>query len=139
MAHIVTQLPAGAERNYVVAVAQAVVHPQTIPYQSLVDELAANVPDVGYYDIKQLRVLSNAERAIILDANPDVLNNICLEPDELVAILRGQLDAATWVGTLIAYPLCKWLFDDVCAQVERNEEIVRQDGMCSYQRRGDTL
>lgn len=137
MAYIDKQLPADAERNYVVAVAQAVLHPQTISYQSLVDELAANVPDAGYYDVKQLRELSKPEYAVILDANPDALNNIAIEPDALVAILRGQLDAATWITTLIADPLRQWLFDDVCAQVGRNEEIIRQDGMCSYQRRGD--
>lgn len=139
MADTDTQLTiaTAAERHYVAAVAQAVVKPELAAYQRLRDELAANAPEVGYYDVKQLRPLSNAERAVVLEANPDVLNNIALEPDELVSILRGQLDAATWVASLIAGPLRKWLFDDVVAQVERDEEIVRQDAMRASHHRED--
>jgi hypothetical protein len=115
-----------AERRYIAEVSHTVIKPAQAAYRRLVEELAANSPDVGYYDVKQLRPLSNAERAVILEANPDVLNDIVLEPDELVAILRGQLDADTWMASLMAAPLRKWLFEDVCAEVERDEQIVRQ-------------
>lgn len=123
-----------SERRHVAQVAQTARNPVQAAYRRLVEELCANAPEVGYYDVKQLRALSNAERAVILEANPDVLNSVALEPDELVTILRGQLDASTWVASLIAGPLRKWLYDDVVDEVERDTEIIREYSLDTDQR-----
>jgi hypothetical protein len=121
--------PATGEQRYVAEVAQTAVNPAKARYRKLVDELAANAPDVGYYDVKQLRPLSNAERAVIVESNPDVVNDIALEPEHLAAIFRGDLDARLWLSWVTERVLRQWLFDDVVDECERDAEIVRQDAL----------
>lgn len=129
-------LEAAADQRYVATVTQTAVNPAEAAYWALVAELAANVPDEGYYDVKQLRPLSNTERAVILLANPDVLNDFEFEPDQLAEVITGTADPHTWVVACTDKPLREWLFDDICGEVERDHEIVRQDAMDPYLRRG---
>src|ERR1043166_413526 len=64
-------------------------NPAQVAYQRLVDELAANVGDEGWYDVKQVRPLSNAERAATIRANPDVLNDFPLDAEQIALIFEG--------------------------------------------------
>lgn len=135
MAHTDTQQD--AEQRYIAAVAQTVTHPVKAAYRRLVDELAANAPDVGYYDVKQLRGLTNAERAVIVEANPDVLNDVTFEPAELATVLRGDIDARYWIAHITESALRKWLFEDVVDEWERDVTIVREDALAPDQPNGD--
>lgn len=131
--------PLTPELSYVAQVVETEIDPAQAAYRALIDELAANVPDVGYYDVKQMRPLTNAEKATVLEANPDAVNNLSLEPDQIVSVLRGELDVGLWMLSLVSGPLREWLFEDVLAEIERDEDVVHQDAMDPYQRRGDQI
>lgn len=106
--------------------AEAVTSPAKAAYQRLVDELAANVnPDIGLYDVKQLRPLSSHEKAIVLRANPDCLNDIQVLGDELAEIYDGNLDPRLWLMATVEPLVRKWLFDDVRKEIAKDEEILR--------------
>jgi len=115
------------ERRYAAEVARTANNPVLAAYHKLRDELVVNAPEVGYYDVKQLRALTNPERAVIVEANPDVVNDISLEPEQLAAIFRGDLDVRLWLSSVTERVLRQWLFEDVVDECERDAEIVRQD------------
>lgn len=133
------QGPLTPEMHHVARVVETAIDPAQAAYRALVDELAANIGDEGLYDPQQLRALSNAERAMIVLANPDVLNHATFEPDDVAAMIQGTLDPREWVLKSTDGALRKWLFEDVCAEVEKDTEIVRQDSMDPYQRRGESV
>ena len=141
MVHAAQQNPqsATAEQRYVAEVFQTAVNPVRAQYRRLVEELAAQVGDEGLYDVKQLRPLSNAERAVIVEANPDLLNDIPMEADEIASIFKDELDARLWLSSVTERVLRQWLFDDVVNECEHDAEIVRQDALDPYQRRGENL
>lgn len=132
-------LDSASERRYIAEVAQMAINPIQAAYRRLVEELAANVGDEGLYDVKQLRPLTNAERATILRANPDVLNDFTFEPEQIAEMIQGAVDPRTWIVACTDPALRKWLFDDVVDEIQRDEEIVRQDAMDPYQRRGEAV
>lgn len=101
-------------------------NPALHAYARLVDELATNVnPDVGLYDPKQLRQLSNAERAIVIRGAADVLDPLEVEPAEIAEVYEGTVDARLWLATRIEPLLRQRLFEDVQAEIAKDEEIVR--------------
>src|SRR5690242_9150605 len=72
-------------------------NPAQLAYQKLIDELATNVNrDIGLYDPKQLRRLSQSEKAVVLLANPDLVNRFDLEPGPMADVLAGLVDARLW-------------------------------------------
>ena len=108
-------------------------------YQKLVAELATNLGDQGLYDVKQLRSLSHAERATVLRANPDVINWFAFDPQQMADVLDGGLDARLWFSVVTESALRRWLFEDVKAEITRDEAILDESARDPELRKADFL
>ncbi len=119
-------LPAGPLLPEAPKAAERLRNPAMAQYRRLIDEIATNVNrDIGWYDVKQVRPLSNAERAAVIRANPDVLNDFPLDAEQIALIFEGSLDARLWLAAGIEGAVRKWVFDDVTVELEADAKILR--------------
>jgi hypothetical protein len=100
-------------------------------YQALVEHIAAvNEPRDGFRSIADLPPLTDAQRGLVLQANPDLMNELEIVPADVAAIY-AQPDSSLLglyerLGCYLAAQLrphvSRWLLDDVQAEVERENE-----------------
>jgi hypothetical protein len=93
-------------------------------YRRLVDEIATSFEgrDEGLYDVKQIRDLTPFERALILKSNPDAINNVNIDPDQIAEVLEGLVDPGAWLFINTEGLLRQQLFEDVAQELARGEE-----------------
>jgi hypothetical protein len=99
-------------------------NPALKAYASLVSQLATNAPADGYHDAQQLPFLNNAQRAVILRANPDVLNDLDITAEGLADVFDGHVEAGLYLWAQLEPLIRRWLLLDVVAECEADEERV---------------
>lgn len=93
-------------------------------YTALVGQLAANAPRDGYHDARQIPPLTNAQRAIVLRANPDVTNDLELTAEGLADVFDGNVDPGLYLWSQVEPLIRRWLLLDVVAECEAEREVV---------------
>jgi hypothetical protein len=108
--------------------AQQARNPDLFRYGQLVSVVATRFEgrDEGLYDVKQLAPLTNAERGLILRCNPDLLNGLHDDAEQLAEVLEGTVSPGLYLSAKLEPLLRKQLFEDVCAEIERDAELLRQ-------------
>lgn len=97
----------------------APARPALRAYQALVAQLAANAPRPdGFTHVQQLGPLTNAQRALLLRANPDVTNDLEITAEGLADLFDGTVTADLYVSAVVEPLLRRWLLLDVIAECE---------------------
>jgi hypothetical protein len=92
-------------------------------YQSLVAQIATDEPRDGFTHVQQLPPLTNAQRTLILRANPDVTNDLEITAEGLADIFEGNVSADLYVSATVEPLLRRWLLLDVVAECEANAQL----------------
>lgn len=96
-------------------------NPALLSYQRLVGQLAANAPRDGFHDPRQLPPLTNAQRAIVLRANPDVTNDLDITAEGLADVFDGNVEPGLYLWAQLEPLIRRWLLLDVVAECEADE------------------
>jgi hypothetical protein len=95
----------------------------TQQYRALVSQLAANAPlPDGFTHVQQLQPLSNAQRALLLRVNPDVLNDWDVTAEGLADVFDGHVLPGMFLAATLEPLLRRWLLLDVIAECEAERE-----------------
>jgi hypothetical protein len=92
-------------------------------YQFLVASIAAQEPRDGFTHVQQLPPLTNAQRTLILRANPDVTNDLEITAEGLADIFEGNVSAELYLSATVEPLLRRWLFLEVCAEAEASAQL----------------
>jgi hypothetical protein len=100
--------------------------PELLAYQRLVCQLAANAPQPdGYHHAQQLPFLNNTQRAVILRANPDVLNDLDITAEGLADVFSGNIEPGLYLWAQLEPLIKRWLLLDVVAECEADHDRLR--------------
>lgn len=105
-------------------------------YRDLISDYANSEPLHGFHDISDVPELSYADQAIVLRANPDILNEVELDASHLALTLDHPADQTAfcthatlgaYVASRITAAVRKWVLGDLQAESLRRIESAQDD------------
>lgn len=100
-------------------------------YRDLIADYAEQEPNHGWHDVTDVPTLTDADQALAISANPDILNEIELDAANLASILANGEDASpfrthwslgSYVSFRIAIAVRKWVLSDLQEEASRRNE-----------------